>query len=149
MGTFAGNLLRQKALSPSRKTVFLLLAGAGLVVAALVLSPFYPIIKKIWTVPYNLVAAGLSFLLLALFYFVIDVKEWRKGPFFFKVIGLNSITIYLGSRIIDFSYPSKFLLGWLATPAGVWGPAIITLGVLALEWTGLYYLYKKEIFLRV
>ena len=149
MGTFAGNLLRQKALSPSRKTVFLLLAGAGLVAAALVLSPFYPIIKKIWTVPYNLVAAGLSFLLLALFYFVIDVKEWRKGTFFFKVIGLNSITIYLGSRIIDFSYPSKFLLGWLATPAGDFGEMIIVAGVIVLEWLCLYHLYKNKIFLRV
>ncbi|MEN8256222.1 MAG: hypothetical protein ABFR33_12215 [Verrucomicrobiota bacterium] len=39
--------------------------------------------------------------------------------------------------------------GWLATPAGAWGPAIITLGVLAIEWLGLYSLYRNKIFLRV
>jgi len=149
LGTFAGNILREKTFSPNRKTAILLLAGAGLVATALILSPFYPVIKKIWTVPYNLLAAGLSFLILALFYFVIDVKKWRKGTLFFKVIGLNSITIYLGSQLIDFSYPSKFLLGWLATPAGDFGGMILVAGVIILEWLCLYHLYKNKIFLRV
>ncbi len=149
MGAFAGSILRGKTRSPEKKTTTLLLAGAALVVVALALSPFYPIIKKIWTVPYNLLAAGLSFLLLALFYFVIDVKGWRKGSFFFKVIGLNSITIYLGTQLIDFSYPSNFLLGWLATPAGDFGGMILVAGVIALEWLCLYHLYRNKIFLRV
>lgn len=149
MGVFAGYILRSKMLSPNRKTLRLLLSGAGLVVTALALSPVYPVIKKIWTVPFNLLTAGLSFLLLALFYFIIDVKKWRKGTFFFKVIGLNSIAIYLGSRIIDFSLPSNFLLGWLATPAGDFGPTITVAGVLVLEWLCLYHLYRNKIFLRV
>jgi len=149
LGALAGMLLRNPELSPNQKTTRLLIGGVGLVAVALALSPAYPVIKKIWTVPYNLLAAGLSTLLLSLFYFVIDVKEWRRGSFFFKVIGLNSITIYLGSRLIDFSYPSKFLLGWLATPAGDFGGMILVAGVIVLEWLCLYHLYKNKIFLRV
>ena len=149
MGSLAGNILRNKNTSPDKKTVILFLSGVGLVLLAVALSPFYPIIKKIWTVPFNMLTAGISLLLLSLFYFIMDVKGWRKGTFFFRVIGLNSITIYLGGRIIDFYYTSEFLLGWLSKPAGNFGPVIIITGMIAVEWLFLYYLYKNKIFLRV
>ena len=149
MGSLAGNILRNKNASPHRKAGILVLSGLGLVLLALALSPVYPIIKKIWTVPFNLLTSGLSLLLLSIFYFIMDVKGWRKGTFFFRVIGLNSITIYLGGRIIDFYYTSEFLLGWLAKPAGEFGPVVIITGMIIAEWLFLYYLYKNKIFLRV
>jgi len=149
MGTFAGVLLRDKKIAPKRKTVILLISGASLVLIALSLSTFYPIIKKIWTVPFNLLTAGISSLLLATFYFIIDVKSWNKWILFFKVIGLNSITIYLGGRIIDFWHASEFLLGSVAGLFGSFGEVLIIIGVISIEWAFLYYLYKNKIFLRV
>jgi predicted acyltransferase len=149
MGAFAGNILRNANFTPNRKAVMLAIAGASLVIVALLLSPVYPIVKKIWTVPFNLLAAGISSLLLALFYYIVDVKGYRKWTFFFRVIGLNSITIYLGSKIIDFKHTSEFLLGWIANPMGDYGTIVILVGVLAVKWLFLYYLYKKGIFLRV
>lgn len=149
MGSFAGNLLRDKKRNSDKKTMALLIAGAALVIAALLLSPVYPIIKNIWTVPFNLLASGISFLMLAVFYYIIDVKGWKSWTFFFRVIGLNSITIYLGGRIIDFWHASEFLLGWIGTPLGDSGQVIIILGVITLEWLFLYYLYKNKIFLKV
>ena len=149
MGAIAGNILRNKNFSAGKKVAVLLLSGLGLVLLALALSPVYPVIKKIWTVPFNMLTAGISLLLLALFYFIMDVKGWRKGTFFFRVIGLNSITIYLGGRVIDFNHTSEFLLGWLAKPAGGFGPVIIITGMIMAEWLFLYYLYKNRIFLRV
>jgi predicted acyltransferase len=149
MGAIAGNILRNKQVSPNKKAGIMLLSGLGLVLLALALSPVYPVIKKIWTVPFNMLTAGISFLLLSLFYFVMDVKGWRKGTFFFRVIGLNSITIYLGGRIIDFYHTSGFLLGWLSKPAGDFGPVVIITGMIIAEWLFLYYLYKNKIFLRV
>ena len=149
MGTFAGVLLRDKELNPNKKTVILIIAGASLVLIALLLSPVYPIIKKIWTVPFNLLTSGISFLLLAIFYFIIDVKSWKKWTFFFVVIGMNSITIYLGTRVIDFWHTSEFLLGSFAAILGTYGEVLIVLGVIAVEWLFLYYLYKNKIFLRV
>ncbi len=149
MGTLAGNILRSKTFSPDKKDAILLFSGLGLILLALALSPVYPVIKKIWTVPFNMLTAGISLLLLSLFYFIMDVKGWRKGTFFFRVIGLNSITIYLGGRIIDFNHTSEFLLGWLSKPAGGFGPVVIITGMIIAEWLFLYYLYKNKIFLRV
>ncbi len=149
MGTFAGFIFRNKQIKPNKKTVILLIIGAVIITTALLLSPVYPIIKKIWTVPFNMLTAGIGFLLIATFYYIIDVKKWDNWIFFFKVIGMNSITIYLGGRIIDFWHASNFLLGWIATPAGNFGQVIITIGVITLEWFFLYYLYKNKIFLRV
>ncbi len=149
MGTLAGNILRSKTFSPDKKAAILLLSGMCLLIAALALSPVYPIIKKIWTVPFNLLTAGISLLLLSLFYFIIDVKGCRRWTFFFRIIGLNSITIYLGVKIIDFNHMSEFLLGWLSVPAGDFGPVVIITGMIIAEWLFLYYLYKNKIFLKV
>ena len=151
MGSFAGSILRDGEPASKRKAAILALTGAVLVSVALILSPFYPIIKAAWTVPFNLLTSGISFMLLSLFYFSIDVKGWTKGIFsykilFFKVIGMNSITIYLGSAIIDFRKASMFFTGCLAEPLGGW---IVILGAIVLEWLVLYYLYQKKIFLRV
>ena len=149
MGALAGNILRNRVYSPDKKAAILLLSGMCLLIAALALSPVYPIIKKIWTVPFNMLTAGISLILLSLFYFIIDVKGWRRWTFFFRVIGLNSITIYLGRRIIDFNHMSEFLLGWLSKPVGDFAPVVIMTGVIIIEWLFLYYLYKNKIFLRV
>ena len=151
MGALAGSVLRDGASASKRKAGILAVSGAGLVIVALSLSTFYPIIKAAWTVPFNLLTAGISALLLSLFYFTIDVKEWTGGIasykiLFFKVIGMNSITIYLGQSIIDFDHASQFFTGWLAAPLGEW---VIILGAIVIEWLLLYYLYKKKIFLRI
>jgi len=151
MGSLAGGILRDGTPATSRKSVILAISGAVLITAALLLSSFYPIIKAAWTVPFNLLTAGISSMLLSLFYYSIDVKKWTNGIIsykllFFKVIGMNSITIYLATRIINFNQASRFFTGWLASPFGDW---IIILGAITLEWLLLYYLYKKKIFLRV
>ncbi len=151
LGALSGFLLRYPAVSGDRKSVWLLGMGALLIVLALLLSPFYPIIKKIWTVPFNLLTGGISMVLLSIFYYTIDVRNVFKGIadypiFFFSVIGFNSITIYLGTRIIPFRQISEFFTGWLSAPVGPW---IVVLGAIAIEWMLLYYLYQKKIFLRV
>jgi predicted acyltransferase len=151
MGSLAGHILRDGNPANKRKAAILAISGAAVVIIALILSPYYPIIKKAWTVPFNLLTAGISTMVLSLFYFLIDVRKWVNGLvsykwLFFKVIGMNSITIYLGTRIVNFNPISKFFTGWLASPIGDW---IIILGAIAIEWMVLYYLYKKKIFLRV
>lgn len=149
MGSFAGFILRDKNKIQMKKVQLLVVIGVVLVILALAVSPVYPIIKNIWTASFNILSSGISFLLMALFYFVIDVKKWRGWTLFFRVIGLNSITIYLGVKLLDFKHSSEFLLGFIANPAGEFGPAIILAGVICLEYALLYYLYKNKIFLRV
>jgi predicted acyltransferase len=150
MGALAGYVIRSGKSVPAKKALYIALAGAGAIVLAQVLSPFYPIIKKMWTVSYVLKAAGVSALLLSLFYYVIDVKGSKNWTLFFRVFGMNSITIYMGARIIGFRDVSRFFLGWTSVHINEqWGALFITIGVLIIEWALLLYLYKKKIFLRV
>lgn len=150
LGNLAGYLIRSASMNPSKKALYIALAGLGLVVLALALSPVYPIIKKMWTVPYVLLAGGISALLLSLFYYVIDVKGSKSWTLFFRVFGMNSITIYMITRIVSFGEISRFFLNWFSIHISeTWGAVIIAMGVLTLEWALLYFLYKKKIFLKV
>jgi len=151
MGSIAGSLLRGNKTAPGKKALVLAIVGFTLVLIALILSPVYPIIKKAWTVPFNLLTAGISSMILSFFYFAIDVKPKTNKIIphvllFFKVIGMNSITIYLGTRIINFGQLSRFFTGSFAIFMGDW---IVVLGAIILEWYMLYYLYQKKIFLKV
>jgi predicted acyltransferase len=149
MGGLAGLVLKSGKIAAYRKTVILSACGIGLTTLGYVLGAWYPIIKKAWTATFDVYAAGLSFILLALFYLIIDVWRLQKWSFVFRVIGLNSITIYLGTRMIDFDATSKFWFGGLARLSGAAGVLVIEAGVIAVEWLALYFLYKQKVFLRV
>jgi len=149
IGSVAGYVIRSGRFSPYTNT--LLLAGSGiiLILLAKILSPWYPFIKAAWTSTFDIVTAGVSLVLLALFYLLVDVWKGEKWSFFLRVIGMNSITIYLAVRIINFRNTSDFMVGGLARFFGEFSPVILSLGLLTLEWLFLYFLYRKKIFLRV
>ncbi len=150
MGALAGHALRRPDVSGIRKTWQLAVAGIVFLGIGLAIAPWYPPIKAAWTTTFNLQAGGISLLLLAAFYLVIDVWECRKWTFFFRVIGLNAITIYMAPRVIDFRHAADFLFtGTASLFAEAWQPMVITLAVITLKWLFLYFLYKKKIFLRV
>ena len=150
MGTLAGELLRSTAPSGSRKT--LILAGAGAAALALTFAwmPLCPVNKKLWTSTFVLAAAAYSFFLLALFYWIVDVKGFRRWTFFFRVIGMNSITIYVMMRFMGFQSISRFFLSGVADLGGKeWGSFVIGIGAIAVEWLVLLFLYRKNTFLKV
>ena len=149
MGALAGEVLRAKRWTDYQKIGILVAAGVAGIVLAVLLKEWYPIIKKAWTTTFNLLAGGLSFLLLALFFMVIDVWKWQKWAYFFRIIGLNSITIYLGTQIINFGHTSKFFLGGIMGISGDYSQAIYMAGVVIVEWLLLYFMYRRGIFLRV
>jgi predicted acyltransferase len=148
-GTIAGNILRKQKTTDWQKIGYLAATGTGLIIIALLISPFYPIIKKCWTSSFNMLTGGISFLLMALFYLIIDHWKISKWAFYFRVIGMNSIFIYLLDRIIDLQGVAKFFLGWLTNPMGDIGDILIQVGRLTLVGLLLFYMYKKKIFLRV
>ena len=80
---------------------------------------------------------------------VVDVWKFKKWGFYFKVIGVNSITVYLAVSLINFGEISVKLLGGLTMHMSVWGSVLIVVGQLSLIWYCLYLLYKNKIFLRV
>jgi len=148
-GSIAGDLIRSQA-SENKKTFNLVIIGTVCVLIALLWNQHFPINKRLWSSSFIMLTSGLGFLILALFYWIIDVKGYQKWTFFFKVIGLNSLTIYFAYRFINFSYTSKLLIGGLYAPLPEpWHGPINALGALALVWLFLYILYKKRIFIKI
>ena len=147
LGQFTGEFVRS---SQRNKTGKMLLAAAVLLAVGLVWSLWFPINKKLWTSTFVLVVGAYSVAMYAIFYWIIDVKGWKKWTFFFEVIGLNSITIYMAQRIIPFSSVNKFFLGGLAglCPEPV-GKVILATGYVAVCWLFLLFLYRKKVFLKV
>ncbi len=149
MGTVAGRIVQSSTITEYRKTGILAATGLVLIISGLAISPFYPVIKVCWTTSYNLLAGGISFILFALFYLIIDVWHLQKWSFFFRVIGMNSIFIYLLVRIISMGAVAGYVFGWIIIPAGDWGEVVRATGALALEWLLLYFMYRKGIFFKV
>jgi len=150
LGMLAGRIVRNEGKSGNSKALMLAATGAALVIAGLVWSLGMPINKSLWSSSYVCFAGGLSFMLFALFYYVVDVLSLRLWAFFFTVIGVNSITIYLGQRIINFSSIANFFSRGLVrlSPELVQG-LISSVFFVAISWLFLYFLYRKKIFLRV
>jgi predicted acyltransferase len=152
MGYFAGIILLQKDSTPQKKLRILVGIGIGLIVLSLFISPFYPVIKKCWTTTYNILSGGISFLLVALFYFVIDVLGYKKWTLFFRVIGTNSIFIYLivVGNLLNISSTTTSLFGWIINPMGEnTGQLVLVIGNITLAWLLLYLMYRKNIFFKV
>lgn len=149
MGTLAGLILRSDKFTPYKKVLLFIITGFSLIAIALLLNNWYPIIKSIWTSTFNLLTGGISFILLAIFYLVIDVWNYQKWTFFFRVIGLNSIAIYMATVLIHFQATSDFLFSGFASLFGDFKIVILALGLLCIEWLFLYFLYKKNVFIKI
>lgn len=151
LGMLAGEILRC-GMSAARKAGCLLAAGLGCLALDLILvfAVGVPIVKALWTTSFIFAAAAYSFLMLALFYWIIDVKGFRRWTLYFRVIGMNSITIYVLMMVGVLGSLSGFLFGGLASWIGApWKVAVSSAGKLAVGWALLYFFYRKDIFLRV
>ena len=149
-GVLSGEILRNDVLTGNRKTLVLLGAGFVALVVALAWSPWCIINKKLWTSTFALSASAYSFVALALFYWIVDVRGWRRWTFFFRVIGMNSITIYMLMTFVGFNAMSKrFFAGVAAFGNEHWASMVYALGQVMIEWLVLLWMYRKNTFLRI
>ncbi|MFO0789016.1 MAG: DUF5009 domain-containing protein [Pirellulales bacterium] len=148
-GAVTGQWLKDERLGGYLKAGGMIIAGAVCLGLAQLWNLEFHINKNLWTSSFVLQCAGLSLLLLSLFYLIIDVWHWRRWAFPFIVIGSNSILIYLIVRVIDFDYAAKFLFGGALRRAGDYQLLLWATAIVVLKWLLLYLLYRKRIFLRV
>lgn len=152
LGMFTGEFVRrpEKQISGKRKAAYMAAGALVLLVLALCLAPFQPINKKLWTPAFVFAAGAYSLGMFALFYYLIDVRQWRRWTYFFQVIGVNSITIYMAQKFFRFDYTVKFFLGGLAEkcPPEI-GAIILSAGYVALCWLLLWFLHRQKIYLKV
>lgn len=150
LGVLAGIFLREEPISQQKKVFWL--AGAGL--ACVGLSALwglnFPVIKKIWTSSYVLLAGGWSLLLLAGFYQVMDIWCARRGAMPLVWIGTNAIMLYLAANFIDFRYLASLLVGGpVKQAAGSYGELLGVVTSVLLIWLLAYFFYRKKIFIRL
>lgn len=153
LGIFAGQLLRRKdaAITAQQKAMLLFAGAVGLMIAGWLWGFVFPINKNMWTSSFVLFAGGWSMLLLALFYYVIDVLQLQKWSVPLVWMGCNSILIYMAAHgVVNFESTSQFLFGGLMRffPA-VWHDALLWTGVAIIQFTVLYLLYRKQWFLKL
>jgi hypothetical protein len=155
LGVFCGGILTDPRRNPTERVTRLAIAGGVLLVAGYLWSLPFPIIKKLWTSSFVLVAGGWSALLLAAFYWCIDIQGWRRWCQPFVWVGLNPISIYLVSHFVDFEQlASRFaggnvqaLLDRLVFP-GMGGLVIAALGAgFAFALAG--FLHRRKIYIRL
>jgi predicted acyltransferase len=150
LGVFAGVLLRDAGLGPWQKVARL--AGAGLVLVGLgwLWHLQFPVIKKIWTSSFVLVAGGYSGLLLAFFYAVVDVCACRAWALPFVWIGMNPITLYMLHNLVDVEkIARRFVGGDLNRYFGAFGQLAIAVVGLLIFLGVARFLYRRKIFLRL
>jgi predicted acyltransferase len=155
LGVLAGLLLRNQRVDDRRKVALLLGAGAASLVAGLLWSAQFPIIKKIWSSSYVLVAGGCSSMLLGVFFYIVDVLKYQKWCTPFIWYGMNPITVYLADNIIGFRRVSARLFGgdvkvFLDThvTAG-FGDLILACGEIGVGLAIVCFLYRRRVFLRL
>jgi len=148
LGVFAGNILLSK-LSEKEKIKRLIVVGVACIAGGLIWSLWFPIIHHIWTSSLVLFAGGWSYLLLALFYYAIDVRGNTGWAYPFRVIGVNAIAVYVATHLFSFSSIAVVFVGGFAKWLGEWYNVLLSFVALLVVWLILLYMYKNRTFLKV
>ena len=154
LGVLTGHWLRSER-SRFEKVVGMFVAGAICVALGWAWNPSFPINKPLWTSSYVLFTGGLGLQLLALCYWVIDIKGYRRWAWPFEVFGVNALALFVGSalmvklmalvRMQPWIFQNLFL-SWASPINASLAYAIAFILVwLILMWL----LYRKEIYIKV
>jgi heparan-alpha-glucosaminide N-acetyltransferase len=145
-GLLAGGLLKSGR-SHAEKVKILSLYGLVGIVLGLVLDAtgICPMVKRIWTPGWTLFAGGATLWILALFYWVVDVKKKQGWTLPLVVVGMNSIAMYCMVHLMDGFLASSLRtnLGWLLP---VHSEEAL---VLLILWSITFWMFRRKIFLRI
>jgi len=148
LGVLGGHLLRSEKTKPA-KFFWLFGLGIGSLLLGMLWSIWFPIIKHIWTSSMVLFAGGWSYLLLALFYLIIDVWGFKKWAFGFVVIGMNAIAVYMSIQLFNFRHIGNIFVGGLSERLGDWNSLVQATAAFAVIWLILYWMYRKKTFIKI
>lgn len=156
-GVLAGKLLVSDSTAANKiKTlviagVLALLIGFGLDGLSIT-----PIIKRISTSSFVFASGGWVMLMLAVIYWLVDVKQNVKYAWIFTVMGMNAIFIYLFFETVGMQwlngavgiFTGSLLHLVLAIPPKI-AELISALATWVAEWALCYWLYKQKIFFKL
>ena len=163
-GVLAGHWLRQTR-EAHEKVAGLFVAGAACVVAGWMWNGWFPINKALWTSSYVLLTTGMGLQLLALCYWLVDIKGYKRWAWPFRVFGVNALAVFvlsgLASRLMSLwkmpradgrtgnlqSHIYENFFAPLAAPANA---SLLYALLYVLIWLGLMaILYRRKIYIKV
>lgn len=151
-GAFAGRLLQRARRDGDLERLVrgLLVRAAGMIGLALLLAPFVPVNKRLWSPSFTVLTLGTSFAFLALGTWLVDIHGHHRVVAPLVHVGTNPIAVY-----VMFMAALALLEnhGEGLTP-DLGGPPILAFIVYATVWTALwwlfaYLLYRRRIFIKV
>lgn len=148
MGAFAGQIMKNGK-DKRKNSRLLFIIGVSLLLSAWLLSFQTPIIKKIWSASMTLWSGGLCFLLMALFYYIVDYKGRSNGLNWLKIYGMNSIVAYTLGMVVNFRSAAHSLLWGLEKYTGDYYSAILTFANFLILFFILRLMYRWRIFVKI
>jgi predicted acyltransferase len=154
LGLQAGRWLKNRQSATGLMRRFLITA-LGLFAIALFLhfTDIVPIVKRIWTPSWTLFSGGWCFVLLAAFYYLVDMRGAKKPFFPLIVVGMNSIAAYILAHtvvgFIDSSFRTNISQHYDLFLGAPYKTLISGLVILAVQWIILFWMYKKKLFIRI
>lgn len=151
-GVITGRLLMS---SSSQRKKMLLLTGSALllIIAGYALDPVTPIIKRISTSSFVLASGGWSIMVMAISYWIIEMKGWKSWTFPFAVVGMNPLFIYLfahvGGADLVYSIFKPFTLFLMSWTDEIYGQLLTSAATWAALWYLCYWLYRRKIFFKI
>ena len=136
-------------MTPKQKLTYLIAIGAAMAAMGWIWGIWHPVIKKLWTGSMVLVSSGYCFLLMALFYYIIDYKGWKKYTGWLRIYGMNSIVAYMLASCINFSCIGHSLFHGLEQFMGTYYQAWIAIVNAGIIYAILWIMYRQKIFLKV
>ncbi len=99
LGVLTGHLLRGPE-TTEKKTIRLIGGGVALLAVGTLWGLVFPINKNLWTSSYTVFMAGWSMVWLGGFYWLIDVKGWRRWATPFVIYGMNAIVLFVLAGLV-------------------------------------------------
>lgn len=141
IGSLISDLVRLPNIDQRKKSACLAICGAGLVFGGYLWSFSIPFNKPLWTSSYVLFAAGTASILLGIFNFSIEVRNWKPWTYPLIVFGSNAIVVYVAPIVFK-----SLVLHPIHISTGGW---LRSLGYAAFWWIILWTLYRKKLYLKV
>jgi predicted acyltransferase len=163
LGVLTGEWLRSVRSAQAKATGMAIFGIAGLALGEF-LNRWFPINKNLWTSSYVVFTAGFALVCLAICYWILDVKRWRRGTQPLLVFGANPIAAYCFAEIVahwidrvqvhsiagpmtwqEMIYQRLFVS--LASPAN--SSLLYSLAFVLMCWLPMWLLYRRQIFLKL
>ncbi len=149
LGVLMGHVLNSTR-DRKYKLKMIFMSGLAMLAAGVIWGFFFPVIRSLWTSSFVLVTCGITTLLLAIFFWTIDILGYAKWAFFFFVFGVNSIAIYMMAHMFDFRLIGNIIVGGLSN---LFSPSVEAFiqaaGAMIVMWLIMYYMYIKRTFIKI